>query len=77
MWTRGKDKQAAGKFAYEVFGMDGALIESVGGFDTAQAADRAAEHAQRVALFGDAARLTLTDIIDSMSDDELVAELLG
>jgi len=67
MWTRGKDKQIPGKFAYELF--DGnTMIERVGGFATAQDADRAAETAQRRALF------PVTEC--EMTDDELLAALM-
>ena len=67
MWTRGKDKQIPGKFEYELF--DGnKMIERVGGFATAQAADRAAEIAQRRVLF------PATDC--EMTDDELLAALM-
>lgn len=70
MWTRGKDKEQPGKFAYELFAADGALIERVGGFDTHTAADRAAEAAQRRVLFPPVTG-------ETMSDDELLAALMG
>lgn len=53
MWTRGKDKEQPGKFAFELFDMEGAPVQRVGGFNTAQEADRAAERAQRnLLLYG-------------------------
>ncbi len=72
MWTRGKDKNAPGKFAYELF-TNGALTERVGGFDTAQAADRAAEVAQRKALRDE----VLGGVKSTITLDELAAELEG
>lgn len=71
MWTRGRDEQNAGKFAYELFGDDSTLLERRGGFNTPYEADRAAEIAQRLALFPPSTR---TDDIDT---DELMAELLA
>jgi hypothetical protein len=76
MWTRGRDKDQAGKFAYELYSADNVLIERVGGFATHTEADRAAEVAQRRVLFPVAdAPLTLDEIL--MSDDELLAALEG
>lgn len=49
MWTRGKDKAQPGKFAFELWDGD-SLVTSIGGFATAQEADRAAESAQRSLL---------------------------
>jgi hypothetical protein len=77
MWTRSKDQQKPGKFAYSLYSMTNELVETVGGFDTHSEADRAAEAAQRRALFGDKATMTLDEIINSMNDDELLAELLA
>lgn len=69
-WTRGKDAEQPGKFAYELF--DGfETVERVGGFDTPADADRAAEAAQRRHLFPAAPAS-----IDDISDDEL-AKALG
>ena len=72
MWTRGKDKNEAGKFAIEVFNDAGELVLTKGGFDTATEADRAAEVEQRNVLFGYAPGFDW-----DMSDDELLAELLA
>lgn len=74
MWTRGKDKKNVGKFAYELFGSEGELIERVGGFETGRAADAAAQIAQRKALFPSN---ELSPEIANMSDDELLNELLN
>lgn len=71
MWTRGKDRQHLGKFAFELFDGAGALVERRGGFDTAQEADRAAERAQRALL---APAPTMTDS-DWQEIDALLSEL--
>ncbi len=69
MTTRGKDKRNPGRFEYCLY--DGfTLVERVGGFATAQLADRAAEVAQRQQLFP-------SNNEPSMSDDELLAALLS
>lgn len=75
MWTR--SKSADGKFECSLYSITGEHVETRYGFTTPQAADRAAEAAQRIDLFGDKAALTLDQIIDSASDDELLAELLA
>lgn len=72
MWTRGKDKNEAGKFAIEVFNDDGKMVYARGGFATAAEADRAAELEQRNVLFGYAPGFNL-----NMSDDDLLEELLA
>jgi len=73
MWSRGKDAENPGKFAFELWdGFD--LIKRVGGFDTAQEADRAAEAAQRAHLFPQAEE-PLPDDIANMSIEELGREL--
>ena len=73
MWTRGRDKDQPGKFAFELFDDQGATIERVGGFASHTEADRAAEVAQRRAL---APILPALDTeTDAMSDDELLSEL--
>lgn len=75
MWTRGKDENNAGKFAYEVWN-ERELVERVGNFDTAQEADRAAEIANRrfvsCLMTGEAFDGVFTD---NMSLDEILAEL--
>jgi hypothetical protein len=71
MWTRGKDTERPGMFAYELFTADGALIERVGGFATHIEADRAAERAQRMALDFPG----MTPPIENMTDAELLAAL--
>ena len=69
MWSRGRDEEQPGKFAYELF--DGRnLVERVGGFATHTEADRAAESAQRRLLLG-------APIECSLSDADLLAELLA
>ena len=72
MWTRGKDKAEAGKFAIEVFNDDGELVYAKGGFATIADADRSAEMEQRNVLFGYASGFDW-----NMSDDDLLAELLA
>jgi len=71
MWTRGKDKQQEGKFEYSLYGADGELIKTVGGFETHSDADRAAEFEQRLALsvFAPRNNETLDDL------DDILAEL--
>ena len=75
MWTRGKDKERADCFAYELWnGFD--LIHRQGGFATASEADRAGERANRnLILYGvtEPAPASLADI----SADDLLAELLA
>lgn len=75
MWTRGKDENNEGKFAYEIH--DGfIMVERVGNFDTAQEADRAAEIANRrlvmCALSGEPFDGVFTD---NLSLDEILSEL--
>lgn len=72
MWTRGRDKNEAGKFAYTLYGVAGETIETVGGFETHTAADRAAEVAQRRVLFPIADQ---ADALPEMTDLELLAAL--
>ncbi len=69
MWTRSKDKTAEGKFEYALYD-NSTLIERVGGFNTAQEADRAGELAQRRALFP-------APVECDMTDEELLAELFA
>ena len=73
-WTRGKDAESPGKFAYELW--EGfSVVERLGGFDTWQECDRAAEQAQRRLIFGAPG---LSDAAESLlSDADLIAELLG
>lgn len=71
MWTRGKDKEQPGKFAYELWD-DFELVKRVGGFDTPAEADRAAEEAQRHFLFP-----PQYDEFSHLTNEELLAELLG
>jgi len=73
-WTRGKDSESLGKFAYELWDESG-VVERKGGFDTAQAADRAAERAQRLLIFG--APVQSDAAACQLSDAELIAELMG
>lgn len=70
-WTRGRDREHPGKFAYELWDDDG-MVEHVGGFETAQEADRAAEAAQRILLFGMPPEI---DEYEAMTDEELLREL--
>jgi len=76
-WTTGKDAEAPGKFAYELWS-DSEILHRVGGFDTVQAADQAGGRANtNWLLYGiiDPAQ-SLDDILAQLSDDELIAELL-
>lgn len=72
MWTRGKDKEQPGKFAFELFDAAGTLIERQGGFATHTEADRAAERAQRCALFP---KIIPLDGSLYLTDEEILAEL--
>lgn len=73
MWMRGKDQDQAGAFAYELWD-ESRLLHRRGGFPTAQAADRAAERAQRDFLqYGIEA--PPPDV--QMTDEELFAALSG
>ncbi len=77
-WTTGKDANATGKFAYELWSDEG-IIHTVGGFTTVQEADRAGGRANtNWLLYGiiDPAQ-TLDDVVAQLSDDELLNELLG
>lgn len=78
MWTRGKDVEKPGRFAYELFDSCGAPVHRVGGFDTAQEADRAAERAQRhqfVVEAMDAQGFGADEDEPEMTTDEILAEL--
>lgn len=77
-WTTGKDANAPGKFAYELWS-DTGIIHNVGGFDTPQTADQAGGRANtNWLLYGiiDPAQ-TLDDVLDQLTNDELLAELTG
>jgi len=77
-WTTGKDSEAPGKFAYELWS-DSEILHRVGGFATVQEADHAGGRANtNWLLYGitDPAE-TLDDVLAKLSDDELLAELLG
>lgn len=69
MFTRGKDSQAPGKFAFTIYGSDNTIIAREGGFETAQEADRAAERAHREHLFPP------SDTTPDMTDAELLEQL--
>lgn len=75
-WTRGSDKTQEGKFAFECRDYDGNVFRALGGFDTAQLADRAAEKAEREMSWamqtGEVAENTPCDL----SDEELLRELM-
>lgn len=69
MWTRGKDKKELGKFEPSIYeGRN--LVKTMGGFNTTQEADRAAESAQREPIFTPKSKLD-----QEMSDEEMLAEL--
>ena len=73
MWTREKDPKNPGAFAYTLYDGNNFRVHQVGGFATAQEADRAAERAQRELLFP--ASITPDDC--DMTDDDLLAALLS
>jgi len=76
-WTVHKDKSFPGKFAYELWaGFE--TIHTVGGFDTLQQADKAAGKANtKWLLYGITdPEQSLDDLIEKLTDDELLAELL-
>lgn len=77
-WTTGKDAEAPGKFAYELWN-DTEILHRVGGFATVQEADKAGGRANtNWLLYGivDPAQ-TLDDVLAQLTDDELLNELLG
>lgn len=78
MWTRGRDTDQPGRFAYELFSSTGAPVHRRGGFATSQDADRAAERAQRQQMVAEAMDAAgygpLEDEVE-MSIDEILAEL--
>lgn len=77
-WTTGKDAETPGKFAYELWS-DTGCIHSVGNFDTVQAADQAGGRANTNWLLYriiDPAQMP-DDVLNTLSDDELLNELLG
>ena len=75
MWTRGKDENNPGKFAYELW--DGnKLIERVGNFNTAQEADRCAERVQRMYLNNPSTFIAASgDVPTDEELDELIKNL--
>ena len=74
-WTTGKDAEAPGKFAYELWS-DTEILHRVGGFATPQDADRAGGRANTNWLLHGITEPAVDDIIDNLSDDELLNELL-
>jgi len=82
MWTRGKDTEQTGRFAYELFTSSGEVVHRRGGFATAQDADRAAERAQRQQMVAEAMdahglgpledepEMTIEEILAALSEDE-------
>lgn len=81
MIVGGKNKET-GKFVFQVYDASNNLFATVEG-DDYQAANKAAEDAQREALAPIMAGYKLTEsdwndpILNQMSDDELLAELLS
>ncbi|WP_422383267.1 hypothetical protein [Roseibium album] len=73
MISAGKDKQNAGKFAYEIF-IDNELVLRKGGFDCAQERDRDAETEHRRRLFPQPKSQSTPELMAEL--DEL-AKLLG
>lgn len=62
-------------YSFECFAFDGSIFRSQGGFATQPEAIAAAQIAEREMMFGlPTATMTLDEL---MSDDELLAELLG
>lgn len=75
-WSTGKDKHAPGKFAYELWLCD-YNIHRVGGFSTMREADKAGARANtNLILYGEFAPPPQS-LDEMLSDDELLAELLG
>lgn len=82
-WSRGKDAENLGKFAYECLDWNGNLYRREGGFASAQEADRAAETAEReMTLRQNAAEwydfegpFGQGDAPVEMSDDDILREL--
>jgi hypothetical protein len=74
MWTRGKDSENPGKFSYTLYTPGNIEVETRGGFDTAQEADRASEGAQRLILVG-MHPLTTGQPLTRMGLDQLRSEL--
>lgn len=77
-WTTGKDAEAPGKFAYELWS-DSEILHRVGGFATLQEADQAGGRANTNWLLHGITDppQTLDDVLVKLSDDELLNELLG
>ena len=77
-WTTGKDAEAPGKFAYELWS-DTEILHRVGGFATLQEADRAGGRANTNWLLHGVTEpaQTLDEVLDQLSDDDLLNELLG
>lgn len=77
MWTRGKDANNEGKFAYELFNEAGQMVERVGRFPSAQEADRAAERAQRSLLFNPHFAPFSHDVATPEELEEFLEEILS
>ena len=76
MWTRGKDKTEAGKFEFSIYeGRD--LIKTVGGFNTAQEADRAAELEQRMAMLAARADPAMRATLERQTSRLAAADQMG
>lgn len=75
MWTRSA-KNENGKFTFTCIDWNGQLF-SEGEFASAQEADRAGEHAERMMTLAmtDGPAPSLDDVFAEMDDDELLAEL--
>jgi hypothetical protein len=76
-WTTGKDANAIGRFAYELWS-DTGIVHTAGGFATMQDADKAGGRANsNWLLYGvTEPAMSLDDVLDELSDDELLAALL-
>ncbi|MES2367590.1 MAG: hypothetical protein V4563_17070 [Pseudomonadota bacterium] len=75
MLTCGKDSKNPGKFTYTMYTPDNMEVETVGGFDSFQEADKAASAAHRLLLVGLHPLQAMQ--IPVMSLDELRAGLEG
>ncbi len=82
MLTCGKDDKNPDKFAYTMYTPDNVKVETVGGFDSFQDADRAASAAHRLLLVGlhplQSTQIPVSPMgFPTMSLDELRAGLEG
>lgn len=77
MYTRSRDKET-GTFSYKVWDWNGDLYAEEGDFVDHQECDKQAELAERrmtLEMQSGEKPMTIDDVIQDMSDDELLAEL--